>query len=84
MGGCQYFEVFLSDSRFRMRVGIQFSSYEEPPQGVSQGSDLRVTLLAVLINDVSYVVSVDVDCTIYVDDFSIFVAERTCRPLSAC
>ena len=45
--------------------------------GIPQGSVLSVTLFAVAINEITKQLGSEVHCTLYVDDFTIFVSAAT-------
>ena len=67
-------ESFLSDRKFCVRVGASHSEYLAQNEGLPQGSVLSVTLFAIAINDITKQIGPEVSCTLYVDDFTIFVS----------
>ena len=46
-------------------------------EGLPQGSVLSVTLFAIAINKITKQLGSEVHCTLYVDDFTIFVSAAT-------
>ena len=67
-------EGFLSDRKFCVRVGASESEFLTQDEGLPQGSVLSVTLFAIAINDITKQIGPEVSCTLYVDDFTIFVS----------
>ena len=67
-------EDFLSDRKFCVRVGASHSVYLEQEEGLPQGSVLSVTLFAIAINNITNQLGPQVSCTLYVDDFTIFIS----------
>ena len=70
-------EGFLSFREFCIRVGASHSEYFVQEEGLPQGSVLGVTLFAITINKVTNQLGSEVHCTLYVDDFTIFVSAAT-------
>ena len=70
-------EGFLSSREFCVRVGASHSEYFVQEEGLLQGSVLGVTLFAIAINEITKQPGSEVHCTLYVDDFTIFVSAAT-------
>ena len=64
-------EGFLLFHEFCVRVGASYSEY------FVQGSVLSVTLFAIAMNEITKQLGPEVHCTLYVDDFTIFVSAAT-------
>ena len=62
---------FLNERQFRVRVRDTFSNPHKQEMGVTQGSNLSVTLFTVKINNIVKSVCPGVECFLYVDDFCI-------------
>ena len=76
-GNLPYFvQNFLIERKFWLRVGPSQSDLTDQMEGVPQGSVLSVTCFAIAINDIAQTLSRDVHCTLYVDDFTIFVFSK--------
>ena len=76
MVDCHFlFKFFLSDRTFNVRIGITLSDIFKQEQGVPQGSILSPTLFGIKINDIVKCVK-DVDCSLFVDDFGIFIRSK--------
>ena len=58
---------FLSDRRFRVRIGTVLSGPHDQELGVPQGSVLSVTLFSLKINSVANSIPRGVTCSMYVD-----------------
>ena len=71
-----FIDNFLSNREFCVRIGASHSGPFELEEGLPQGSVLSVTCFAVAINDIVSQISKGVQCTLYVDDFTIFVSAR--------
>ena len=67
-------EDFLSSREFCVRVVASHSEYFVQEEGLLQGNVLSVTLLAIAINKITEQLGSEVHCTLYVDDFTIFVS----------
>ena len=70
-------EGFLSSREFCVRVGASHSEYFVQEEGLPQGSVLSVTLFAIAISKITKQLGSEVHCTLYVDDFTIFVSAAT-------
>ena len=69
-----FIQNFLSDRKFKVRVGHNYSSLQDQEMGVPQGSILSVTLFILKLNNVVKQVPEDfvwIKCRLYVDDFLI-------------
>ena len=76
-GNLPYFiQNFLTERKFCVRVGPSQSDLTDQMEGIPQGSVLSVTCFAIAINDIANTLSRDVHCTLYVDDFTIFVSAK--------
>ena len=71
-----FIQNFLSNRVSCVRVGATHSDFYRPDEGLPQGSVLSVTCFAIAINDITKQVSQGVQCTLYVDDFTIFISAR--------
>merc|ERR1711911_474744 len=71
-----FIENFLSNREFCVRVGASHSDTHEIKEGLPQGSVISGTCFAIAINDIVKQVSPEVQCTLYVDDFTIFISAR--------
>ena len=67
-------EGFLSFREFCVRVRASHSEYFVQEEGPPQGSVLSVTLFVITINEITKQLGSEVHCTLYVDDFTIFVS----------
>ena len=79
-----FIQNFLTDRKFWVRISSSYSDLADQKEGVPQGSVLSVTCFAIAINDIAKTLSKEVNCTLYVDDFTIFVSakkERTSERL---
>ena len=62
----------VSERKIQVRVGSSLSTPMELSEGTPQGSILSCTLFLMAINNISNRLPVNVYCTLYVDDFSIY------------
>ena len=62
---------FLSDRTFQVLLGTTISDEFQQEQGVPQGAILSTTLFNLKINDITKQLNPGIDCSLYVDDFSI-------------
>nr|BDT63038.1 MAG: hypothetical protein [Trachysalambria curvirostris nimavirus] len=67
-----FVQNFLTERKFRVRVGDSLSDQYVQQEGVPQGSILSVTLFAIAINDIVKAVPRAVSCSLYVDDFTLY------------
>ena len=70
-----FIQNFLSDRTFNVRIGNTLSDIFKQEQGVPQGSILSPTLFGIKINDIVKCVK-DLDCSLFVDDFGIFIRSK--------
>ena len=66
-----FIKFFLSERKFRVRVGISLSDFYDQEMGVPQGSILSVTLFIVKINSITSYIRNGVDKSLFVDDFGV-------------
>ena len=67
-----FINQFLTGRRFRVRVGGVLSELHSQEMGVPQGSILSPTLFSLKINKISSCLRPNINCSLYVDDFSIY------------
>src|SRR5215469_1399984 len=68
-----FIQNHLSNRTFQVRVGSTLSRQYELQEGVPQGSVLSVLCFALEFNDVLMEVLEGISCSLYVDDFAIYV-----------
>ena len=66
-----FIQNFLSERKFRVRVGTCLSDFYDQEMGVPQGSILSVTLFIVKINSITSRIRNGVDKSLFVDDFGV-------------
>jgi len=66
-----FIKDFLTDRRFKVRIGATLSELHRQEMGVPQGSILSVTLFSVKINNIVKTVKTGIDNSLFVDDFAI-------------
>ena len=66
-----FIQNFLSERKFRVRVGTSLSDFYDQEMGVPQGSILSVTLFIVKINSITSCIRNGVDKSLFVDDFGV-------------
>ena len=66
-----FIKSFLSDKKFRVRVGSTFSNLHKQEEGVPQGSILSVTRFNIKINSITKCLTPGVEDYLNVDDFCI-------------
>ena len=66
-----FIQNFLSERKFRVRVGTSLSDFYDQEMGVPQGSILSVTLFTVKINSITSCIRNGVDKSLFVDDFGV-------------
>ena len=66
-----FIDNFLSNRKFKVRVGTTFSDLQGQEEGVPQRSILSVSLFSIKINNIVKALNPGVDCSLYVDDFLI-------------
>ncbi|KAG1680025.1 RNA-directed DNA polymerase from mobile element jockey [Nymphon striatum] len=72
-----FIKHFLTNRKFRVRVGTTFSDYFDLEMGVPQGSILSVTLFSLKINDIVNHVKSGTQCFLYVDDLVVAYASKS-------
>ena len=78
----QFLKEFLTDRFLKVKVGSTLSKPFTQEEGVPQGSILSVTCFSVAINKIVEAVSPPVRCSLYVDDFALYVSAS--NAVSAC
>ena len=69
---------FLTDRTFQILLGATLTdTFFSQEEGVPLGAILSTTLFNVKLNDIARVLSDDIECSLYVDDFVIFFRSRT-------
>ena len=66
-----FISEFLSDRKFKVRIGSTLSDMKTQEEGVPQGSVLSVTLFSIKINNITKCLTPGVDRSLYVDDLLI-------------
>ena len=66
-----FIQNFLSERKFRVRVGTSLSDFYDQEMGVPQGSILSVTLFIVKINSFTSCIRNGVDKSLFVDYFGV-------------
>ena len=69
-----FIKNFLMYYEFCVRLGASHLEYVRQEEGHPQRSILCVTCFAVAINDIGKQLSMEVQCTLYVDDFAMFIS----------
>ncbi|KAG1677303.1 RNA-directed DNA polymerase from mobile element jockey [Nymphon striatum] len=72
-----FIKHFLTNRKFRVRVGTTFSDFFDLEMGVPQGSILSVTLFSLKINDIVNHVKSGTECFLYVDDLVVAYASKS-------
>ena len=68
-----FIQQFLTNRQFKVRIGSVMSDTHSQEMGVPQGSVLSVTLFSLKINSIVQNLLPDVQCSLYVDDFVIYL-----------
>ena len=68
----KWISAFLSNRKFRVKLGNSFSDYRRVTSGVPQGSILGPTLFLLYINDIVFQFP-NVQCKMFADDMKLFV-----------
>ncbi len=66
----------MSDRTFQVLLGSTISDVFKQEEGVPQGAILSTTLFNLKINDIANQLQSDMDCSLYVDDFSICIRSK--------
>ena len=66
-----FVQNFLSERKFRVRVGTSLSDSYDQEMGVPQGSILSVTIFIVKINSITSCIRNGVERSLFVDDFGV-------------
>src|SRR5215469_8130761 len=69
-----FIENLLSNRTFQVHVGNTLSRHYELQEGVPQGSILSVLSFALTFKDAVMEVPEGISCSLYVDDFAIYVS----------
>src|SRR5215469_1598746 len=69
-----FIQNLLSNRTFQVRIGSTLSRHYELQEDVPQGSVLSVLCFALAFNDVVMEVPGGISCSLYVDDFAIYVS----------
>ena len=70
----QFLKEFLTDRFLKVKIGSALSRPFTQEEGVPQGSVLSVTCFSVAINKIVEAVSFPVRCSLFVDDFALYVS----------
>ena len=73
----RFIQSFPSERSFRVRVGSTLSELHEQEMGVPQGSILSPALFSIKINNIVKAVLKGTDCSLFVDDFALYVSGKT-------
>ena len=74
-----FIKAFLSDRKFRVRIGSTLSNIQNQEEGVPQQSILSVTLFNMKINSITNCLNPRVDKYLFVDDFCITFISKYIR-----
>ena len=74
-----FIKSFLSDRKFRVRIGTTLSDIQNQEEGVPQGSILLVTLFNIKINSITNCLNPGIDKYLFVDDFYITSSSKYIR-----
>ena len=66
-----FIQNFLSNRKFKVRLGSSYSAVHDQEMGVPQGSVLSVTLFIIKINSLPLAVNHNLYQSLYVDDFAL-------------
>ena len=73
----KFIQSFLTDRRFKVRVGDTLSTKRTLENGVPQGSTLSVLLFAIAVNDIANDIPAPINKCLYVDDLVIYISGAT-------
>lgn len=65
---------FLTNQKFNVRLGASQPELANQLEGIPQYSVFSVTYFGIAINNITKELSKDVQCILYVNDFTLFVA----------
>lgn len=71
-----FVKEFLTDRLFQVKIDATLSDYQKQEEGVPQGSVLSHTLFKIKINDIIKNIKLGINCSLYVDDFTIYYRSR--------
>ena len=74
-----FIKAFLSDRKFRVRIGSTLSNIQNQEESVPQGSILSITLFNIKINSITNCLNTRVDKYLFVDDFCIISTSKYIR-----
>ena len=74
-----FIKAFLSDRKFRIRIGSTLSNIQNQEEGVPRGSMLSVTLFNIKIKSITNCLNLCVDKYLFVDDFCITSTSKYIR-----
>ena len=74
-----FIKAFLSDRKFRVRIGSTLSNIQNQEEGVPQESLLSITNFNLKINSIANCVNPGVDKYLFVDDFCIISTSKYIR-----
>ena len=77
-----FIENFFGEHTMQVPVGSSLSDYYDKEQGVPQGGVQSTTLFNIKINDIVKCLGNLTDCSLYVDDFCICIAQKARRRLN--
>ena len=66
-----FIKSFLSDRKFRVRIGTTLSDIQYHEEGIPQGSIQSVILFNIKINSITNCLYPDIDKYLFVDDFCV-------------
>ena len=73
-----FIENFLSNRTFQILLSTTlFDESYDQEEGVPQGAILSTTLFNVKLNDIAKVLTNNTECSLYVDDFVIFIRSKS-------
>ena len=72
-----FIQKFLSNRSIRTRINSTYSDTFPVQEGIPQGSTISCTLFSIAINEVIKSLPQDVEATLYVDDLTILVLNRS-------
>uniref|UniRef100_A0A1Y1K801 Reverse transcriptase domain-containing protein n=1 Tax=Photinus pyralis TaxID=7054 RepID=A0A1Y1K801_PHOPY len=73
----KFIQSFVENRKFVVRVGDAYSNEHVLENGVPQGSTLSCSLFGIAINEIARGVADEIGKCLYVDDLTIFCADKT-------